>query len=241
MWFFSKKEKPVLAIPGAADAASPFDGHDAPWVRAQLFHDDRFLRQAMQTKNWQRAFLVMAVITGISVSGSIFLAGRSKFIPMVIEVDKLGQTVAVKALTGDEAVTDSSRLVYREMFDLVENLRTVSTDRIANNVRLNAGFSRLTGSANNYVKNELRKAPPNEVGSTKAVQIKVRSALKLSGKSWQIDWEERSLGLNGDDLGVEVWRATLQYTLEPAGDIDSIRRNPIGFTVSELSWQKVVQ
>lgn len=237
MGFFSKKEKPVPAI--ATEHA--FDANDAPWVRAQLFHDDRYLRQALQTKNWQRAFAWMAVIAALSVSGSIYLAGRSRFIPMVVEVDKLGQTLAVRALTGDDAVTDSNRLVYREMFDLIENLRTVSTDRFANNGRLSAGLSRLTGSANNYVKTELRKAPPNEVGTTKAVQIKVRSALKLTGRSWQIDWEERSLGLNGDDIGVEVWRATLQYTLEPAANAEAIRRNPIGFTVSELSWQKVAQ
>lgn len=241
MGIFSKSAKPELAMGDSGADASPFAKQDSPWVRAQLFHDDRFLRMALQIKNWQRAFLVMAVITVISVSGSIYLASRSKFIPMVIEVDKLGQTVAVKALTGDEAVTDSARLVYREMFDLFENLRTVSTDRIANNLRLNAGFSRLTGSAFNYVKTALSKAPPNEVGTTKAVQVKVRSALKLSGKSWQIDWEEHSLGLNGEALGVEVWRATVQYTLEPSGDAATIRENPIGFTVSDLSWQKVVQ
>jgi type IV secretion system protein VirB5 len=69
--------------------------------------------------------------------------------------------------------------------------------------------------------------------------VKVKTALKLTGKSWQIDWEERSMALNGEDLGTEVWRATLQYSLEPAGDEGSIKRNPIGFTVSDLSWSKV--
>jgi type IV secretion system protein VirB5 len=85
----------------------------------------------------------------------------------------------------------------------------------------------------------LRRAPPNEVGATKSVQIKVKTALKMAGKSWQIDWEEHSFNLLGDPIGVELWRATLQYALAPSGEEALIRVNPIGFVVSEISWQKV--
>jgi type IV secretion system protein VirB5 len=161
---------------------------------------------------------------------------------MVLEVDKLGQVVAVKALHGDEAVTDPERLVYREMFDLIENLRTVTTDRAANDDRLSKGFSRLSGAARTYVRDELRKVPPNEVGATKTVQVFVRTALRITGKTWQVDWEEVSRGLNGQVLGPpEKWRATLQYELKPSGEERLFRGNPIGMTVPELSWQRVVE
>ena len=213
---------------------------DTPWIRAEYLYNDTFLRQAAQTKNWRLFAFFCLGITIIAVGGLIYLGGQSKYIPMVVEVDKLGQTIAVRALTGKDAITDSSRIVYREMFDLIENLRTVTTDRLANNDRLAKGFSRLTGAATKYVQTELRKAPPNDVGSTKSVQIIVKTALKLAGQSWQIDWEERSYGLNGDQLGTEMWRATLQYDLVPSSEEKAIRINPIGFTVSEISWQKVL-
>ncbi|RWA45632.1 hypothetical protein AU476_00950 [Cupriavidus sp. UYMSc13B] len=48
-------------------------------------------------------------IAGFAVGGAIWIGAKSKFIPMVFEVDKLGQVVAVKALHGDEAVTDPQR------------------------------------------------------------------------------------------------------------------------------------
>lgn len=214
---------------------------DTPWAKAAAAHEDRILRAQAQIANWRMFAFISLGISALAVGGAIWIGSKSKFVPMVFEVDKLGQTVAVKALHGDEAVSDPQRLVYREMFDLIENLRSVTTDRQANNDRLSKGFSRLTGAAERYVRTELRKAPPNEVGATKTVQVLVRSALKLTGKSWQVDWEERSFSLTGEEIGVERWRATVQYELNPSGDEKAIRRNPIGFTVTELSWQKVVQ
>lgn len=214
---------------------------DTPWAKAEAAYEDRVLRVQAQVANWRMFAFISLAIAAAAVAGLIWVALKSKFIPMVMEVDKLGQTVAVKALYGDEAVTDSQRQVYREMFDLIENLRSVTTDRQANNDRLTKGFSRLTGAAERYVRTELRKAPPNEVGASKTVQVIVRSALKLTGKSWQVDWEEHSFSLAGEEVGVERWRATVQYELNPSGDEKAIRRNPIGFTVPELSWQRIVQ
>lgn len=232
---------------GVSQIASPggmSDEHDssqdAPWVLAGNQHNDTFLRLAAQAANW-RMFAFFAIgIAMLAVGGLTYIGSQSKFVPMLVEVDKLGQTLAVRALTGNDAVTDSSRIVYREMFDLVENLRTVTTDRLANNDRITKGFTRLSGAARKYVQTELRKAPPNDIGATKSVQVQVKTALKMAGKSWQIDWEEHSFTLGGDPIGVELWRATLQYDLEPSADEKVIRVNPIGFMVSEISWQKVI-
>jgi type IV secretion system protein TrbF len=237
MGLFSKK-KPKFAE-GERKIAIGSES-DAPWVQASLLHNDTFLRLAAQTANWRIFGFFALAIAAVAVCGAIYIGGQSKFIPLVIEVDKLGQTVAVRALTGDDATSDPKRVVYREMFDLMENLRTVSTDRLANNQRLDKGFSRLKSAGYAYVRAELKKNPPNEVGAIKSVQVKVKTALKLAGKSWQIDWEERSFSLAGEEIGLETWRATLQYELIPSGEESAIRTNPIGFTVTDLSWQKVI-
>jgi type IV secretory pathway TrbF-like protein len=213
---------------------------EAPWLRAQRQHEDTFLRLAAQVANWRKIAFGCLVLAALAVGGVIYIGSQSKYVPLMVEVDKLGRTLAVRALTGDDAVTDSTRLVYREMFDLIENLRSVTTDRKANDDRLEKGYARLSGAGRAYVRAELKKAPANDVGATKTVQIKVKTALKLAGKSWQIEWEELSFSLAGEPLGVELWRATLQYDLLPSGEEESIRKNPIGFMVPEISWQKVI-
>lgn len=236
----SSLKKMSMSAQEGADMASSADAAEAPWVRAEMAYDDRYLRMAAQVKNWRLFAFGSLAIAVLAVVGVIYIGAQSKFLPMLVEVDKLGRTIAVRALTGNDAVIDASRTVYREMFDLIENLRTVTTDKNANNDHLDKGFSRLDGAARVYVKTELRKAPPNEVGATKTVQVKVTTALKLTEKTWQIEWEEYSFGLNGESMGVEKWKATLQYSLQPSGTEEGIRKNPIGYTVTELNWMKVI-
>lgn len=234
--FLKKNQKPEPVVKADATAQD-----ESPWTRANNAYNDRTLRQGAQIANWRKATLLMGCIALTAVGGLIYVAQQPKFVPMPIQVDKLGQTLVVKALYGDEAITDKNRLVYREMFDLITNLRSVTTDRVANNDRLTLGFSRLDGAAAKYVRDELRKAPPNVVGATKTVQVKVRSAMPLTGKSWQVDWEEHSFSLGGEAIGVESWRSTLQYELKPTGDEKTIRINPIGFKATEMSWQKIAE
>lgn len=233
---FGNKRKPADLVQDVAEA----DGVDAPWIKAGFQYNDTFLRLSAHARNWRRQAFLGWIIALLAVAGMIYIGSMSKFVPYVVEVNQLGRTVAVRALVGNEATTDAKRMVYREMFDLIENLRTVTTDRTANDDRIDKGFSRLNGAAYAYVRAELKKAPPNDVGATKTVQVQVKTALKLTEKSWQIEWEELSFNLAGESIGVERWKATVQYDLHPSGDEPDIRRNPIGFAVSEMNWMKVI-
>lgn len=215
-------------------------GVDTPWLRAGMAYEDTFLRLAAQVANWRMFAFFCLFIATIAVVGVVYIGAQSKYVPMLVEVDKLGRTLVVRALTGDDAVTDSNRLVYREMFELIEHLRTVTTDVAANNSNLEKGFSRLTGAATGYVRTELRKAPPNEVGTTKTVQIQVKTALRISDNTQQIEWEEHSFNFKGEETGVEKWKATVGYKLAPPEAEEGIRINPIGFFVTDLNWMKVI-
>ncbi len=213
---------------------------DSPWLRAGMAYNDTFLRLAAAAANWRLFAFICLGIAAIAVCGAIYIGSQSKFVPYLVEVDKLGRTVAVKALTGDEASVDPSRLVYRELFELVENLRTVTTDVGSNNRNLTNGFARLSGAANTYVRAEIMKAKPNDVGQTKTIQVVVKTALRLTDKTWQVEWEERSYGLNGEFMYAEKWKATVGYRLSPQGTEEAIRQNPVGFIVTDMSWQKVI-
>lgn len=212
---------------------------DAMWHRAEVAYENTQLRLLAHAKNWRLAFALAMLLAAICVGGMIYIGSKSKFIPMIMEVDKLGQVVAVRALTGNDAISDPSRGVYREVFDLIEDARTVSTDRDDNQRRVDRVFKRVTGAAHAYMLSEWTKAKPNDVGTKKTVQVQVKTALKLTDKSWQVDWEEHSRNLAGEDLGTEYWRAVLQYELNPRPDPESIRANPLGFEVPQISWQRV--
>lgn len=219
----------------------PVMNREAPWLMAQRAYEDTYLKLAAQVVNWRRITFLSLLITGIAVSGVVYIGAQSKFVPYVVEVDKLGRALAVRSLQGAEATRDPARQVYADIFELIENLRTVTTDREANNRNLNRAFAKLGDGAKNYVRTELRKAPPNEVGATKTVQVRVTTALKLSEKVWQVEWEEVSFNMQGDQIDKpELWKATLEYELEPGETEEAIRKNAVGLKVLQLNWAKVI-
>lgn len=232
-----KKNTSNNAVPKSAQTDD-----DAPWSRAGKEFEDRTLRQQAQVRNWRMfAFLCLAVAT-FAVGGMAYIGSQSKFVPFLVEVDKLGRTLAVRTVGDKDSLADPAKLQYRELFELIENLRTVTTDIAANNKHIDDGFSRLRGAAANYVRTELRKAPPNEVGTTKTVQVKVKTAFPISGQSntWQIEWEEHSYDLNGDPMMMERWKASVNFDMQPSEDEDVFRKNPMGFFVDNLNWAKVI-
>ncbi len=216
------------------------NGVDALWLQAGKAHEYTFLRQAAQVSNWRIFAFISLGIAAIAIAGALYIGSQPKFVPYIVEVDKLGRTVAVRALDGDDATVDSKRIVYSEMFELIENLRTVSTDMAANNSRIEKGFSRLKGAGAEYVRTELRKAKPNDIGETKTVQVQVKIALPVSDSSWQVEWEEHSFNLKGEEIGIERWKANLKFVLKPSKNEEIFRKNAIGLYVTELNWVKVI-
>lgn len=237
-----KKEKPVVVASAvterlAVEAGVGVDA-DAPWVQAQRFMDDRFLRLAVQVKNWQRVSLLFGVITLVAVCWLGWVGAQSKFVPYLVEVDKLGRTIAVRSLSGDSVLHDDRRIVYGEVIDLIENCRSVSSDVAINNSRMAVCLSRLQGAAYNRVIEELKQRRPNDVAKDRTIEVQVRVALPVTEKSWQVEWEESSFGLMGNLIEKTRWKANLEFALRPGTDEESIKINRVGFVVPQITWTK---
>lgn len=245
MNFFKKK------VPGGQVAEVPnverdmrkdaTQGHpDAPWIYAALHHDDRFLRMAVQVKNWRRyAFGSMALAT-LSVLGVIYIGSQSKIVPYIVEVDKLGRTLAVRAVGGKDAINDPKRLVFREMVEFVENCRTVTSDAGANNTLLTRAFNVLAGAAHGYVREELlKRGKSNDIAQSKTIAIKVQTAVPVTDTLWTVEWTETSYNLKGEAMPrPELWTANVHYEMNPGNSEDDLAHNPTGFKITGISWAK---
>lgn len=243
MGFFGKKRIAKAGNDGYSDRIRQEDGLpkdvDAPWVLAQRHHDDRFLRQAAHASNWRNFAFFSLVVAACAVGGIAYIGSQSKIKTYLVEVDKLGRTIAVRAVDGRDAITDPKRMVYREMIELIENARTVTTDFGANNKALTYVFTRLEGAAYNYVKTELLARKPNEVATSHTVVVDVNAALPITDNTWQVEWTETSYNLKGEKMpNPERWKANIYFELRPGGSEADLKRNPLGFTSPSLSWTR---
>lgn len=231
-------------VQSATDAARVKEGlpldQDTPWILAQRHHDDRTLRSAVHTANWQRIAMFAMFVALVAVIGVGYIGAQSKVIPYLIEVDNLGRTIAVRAVDGRDATVDANRMIYREMVMLIENTRSVSLDFQQNNKALTLAFSRLTGAAYNYVRNDLSIKKPNEIAATKTVWVDVQLALPVTENTWQVEWLETSYNLGGEKMGPpERWKANIHYELRPGAKETDLRINPVGIYIHSITWTKL--
>ena len=95
-----------------------------PYLNAKRLWNEHGQGLLHATRMWQAVALISMMITLAAVGGAVYVAGQSKFVPYIIEVDKLGQNVAVapaqKAAQVDQRVVHASNPCHRAAKDTVE-------------------------------------------------------------------------------------------------------------------------
>ena len=97
-----------------------------PYLNAKKQWNDHCQGLMNATQMWQSIALLSLMITLAAVGGTIHIASQSKFIPYVIEVDKLGQSVAVAP--AKVAAPVDERVVHASLAAFMSNARLVTPD-----------------------------------------------------------------------------------------------------------------
>ena len=110
---------------------------------------------------WRCLSLLIALA---GVGGMIYIGSQSKFIPYVVEVDKLGQTLAVAPV--DRAKGVDQRVIHAAMASFIQSARLVSPDVALQRKAIFAVYAMLspddpaTAKMNEYM-NAVRSGVPS--------------------------------------------------------------------------------
>ena len=88
----------------------------------------------------------MMAITLVLAFGMVWVSTRSKFVPYVVEVDKLGYAIgAPSALTESTSQINTDRMVRYQLAAFIRNAREVITDPAAEHQLIGQVYSRARG------------------------------------------------------------------------------------------------
>jgi type IV secretion system protein TrbF len=181
-----------------------------------------------------------------AVAGIIYFGSQTKFVPYVIEVDKLGEAVAVGP--AQLAGPADARVVRASLASFIASARLVTPDQDVQRRAVFAVFAMLKTKDPATVKiNEYLNGPPETSPFIRASKITVNtdisSVLPISASSWQVDWQETTRDRDGGLVGKPVhMRAVLEiYIIPPSTNAreSDIQRNPLGIFVHDYNWQEV--
>ncbi len=195
---------------------------------------------------WQAAALLALMVAIGAVGGVIYIGSQSKFVPYVIEVDKLGQASAVRR--ADRAAVVDERVVHATLASFVHDARMVSFDRNVQNDAIWRVFALLqsgdpaTSKITEYMKDPATS--PTQRAAETSVGIEISSVLRQTDETWEINWTEKVWNRQG--VRMEQYRmrglATI-YFVPPTTTTteEEIRRNPLGLYVRDFTWSRIVE
>ena len=181
------------------------------------------------------------LLTLVLASGMVWLSTRSKFIPYVVEVDKLGYAIsAPSALTENTTRISTDRMVRYELAAFIRNAREVITDPAPSTSCIGQVYSRARGPAykfldellplrttSNMIRSRLLSTNPSASRSIRSCRCRKRRGRCDGPRRHRTD---------GSPVATTHWEAALDTSIISATSDSSILENPLGFYVTQLNW-----
>jgi type IV secretory pathway TrbF-like protein len=213
-----------------------------PYAEGWREWDERYADLVIGKRNWQIAAGGLLVLGLILAVGMVWLSSRSRYVPYVIEVDKLGYALAAPSPLNPSAQPATVQRMERyEVAVFIRQARSVSSDPLVEQRMLNSLLAHAQGPAgrflDDYYHSDGAAHNPFQIAQKQTVTVQIDSILQLSPKSYEVRWTEIRRDLNGAAVGTPThWEAQLATRIVPPRDGDAIVSNPLGFYVSNITW-----
>ena len=191
------------------------------YLQARREWDERYGDLVLGKRNWQIASAGLMLLSLILALGIVWMSARTKVIPFVVEVDKLGYAITIPtALTASNTpatVERMKRYDRRVIRDARPSAATRPWNRTCWTICSHTHIARQTSSSRRTFMPMIREEPvPAHEAPTVSVQIE--SILQASPKSYQVRWSETALDMSGAPLGPVIGKRSSKPNLAPEFD-----------------------
>ena len=216
-----------------------------PYLDARKKHNEYESSRNASLRLW-KLFGLLGLLTGLAgVGGMIHIGSQSKFVPYVIEVDKLGQTLPVSV--ADKAAPADPRIVSSLLARAITLARMVTPDVVVQRNAIFELYASLDSSdpaglkMQEYVGSDSDTSPFKRAAK-ETVDVQITSVIPQSDETWQVDWMEtvRARG-DGSIISRFRMRALVRiYVVPPTNRTseEQIRKNPLGIFIRDFNWSK---
>jgi len=219
--------------------------YDNPYLNARRSWNDHVGEVLNAKQTWQVIGILSLMIALASVGGIIHIGSQSKFVPYVVEVDKLGQPLAISP--AQLTSVPDPRVVSSSVASFINDARIVTPDVALQRKAIFRMYSMLsakdpaTMKANEWLNGSDERSPFKRAEKM-TVSIEIHTVIAQTPDTWQVDWVETEYDRDGSVLGAPFRMRALVtvYTVPstPETTVEQLRMNPMGIYVRDFSWSK---
>jgi type IV secretion system protein VirB5 len=216
-----------------------------PYLAARRTWNDHTASVVAARNMWQLLGILSLMIALAGIGGVIYIGSQSKFVPYVIEVDKLGQALAFAPAQRAGAV--DQRVVHASVASFITDARLVTPDIALQRKAVFRLYSMLsandpaTAKANEWL-NGTADSSPFKRAAKETVSIEILSVIPQTPDTWQVDWMEtvrdRQGVVKGEPFRMRALVTAYTVPATPQTTEEQVRNNPLGIYVRDFSWSK---
>jgi type IV secretory pathway TrbF-like protein len=166
----------------AADAAAL----ETPYLSARREWNERYGDYIARARSWRWAAFGALALSLVLAVGVVWQGAQSKVVPYVVEVDKLGDAVAVAR--ADRATPADVRVIKAQLAAWIVDVRSVSSDPLAQKAALSRSYAMTAATATLFLNDYYRQHSP--FSQNRTVAVSVDAVLPISTQTYQIQWSE---------------------------------------------------
>ena len=218
---------------------------DNPYLAARRSWNNHVGAVVAARQLWQIVALLSLLIALASVGGMVYIGSESRFVPYVVEVDRLGQAMAVAP--ADRAAPVDQRVVHAAVAAFVADLRTVTPDVALQRKAVFRAYAMLSSSdaatakANEWL-NGTEDSSPFRRAAKETVSTEIASVIPQTPDTWQVDWSEtvrdRQGMMKGQPYRMRALVTVYAVPPTPQTTEEQVRNNPLGIYVRDFSWSR---
>lgn len=213
------------------------DTPDSPYLAARREWMERYGDYIKQASTWRLVAISALAVAFVAVAGIAYIGSQSRFVPYVVQVDKLGTAVAVRPAS--VAGAPDPRIIQSELARWIVDVRSVYVDATAQRSMLDEAYSLLNGGGLAYTQlnDWFRQNNPFDVAKKHVVDIKIESPpAQVSKDSWQVQWTETIRDRNGGLVSTKAWSAVITIAINAPTSESAILSNPMGIYIQQFTW-----
>lgn len=200
---------------------------ETPYTAGQRQHETLFGDLATRLRNWRLATFGLIVVLGIVSTDNLLMRLSTRYYVHVAEVLPDGSKVRVQPVDRtyrpkDEYVKGTVRMFVRQLRERIKD-PVVTRDRWAD---LRA---HVTPAGKLKLQQEYAERNPLTYKGT--VQVTVSSVLPVSGKTYQVRWEETRYTDQNVKIDTLRYIGTFTMVLQPPTTLPEVEANPLGILV----------
>lgn len=221
-----------------SDNHRPFPDPREEHKRGEALWLERYGTYVTQAYAWRLTALLALASTIISTGGVVWISGKSQFVPYVVQVDKLGDALAVTR--ADEARPIEPIVVRAQLARWLAAVRTVYADATAQRKLVDEAYAMINqrSQAFDMLNDHMRAHDPFQRARSETASVEIQSILPLTRETWRMEWREETLGRDGKSRQSQTYQATVSVTISPPLDEAAIRSNPMGVYIDAYSWSQ---